>query len=35
MSEQLGRGARVDGEKSRGDPLPDPVELAGGELLSR
>jgi len=27
--EQLSSGARVDGEKLRGDPLPDPVELVG------
>lgn len=27
--EQLGSGARADGEKLRGDPLPDPVELVG------
>ena len=28
-SEQLRSGARVDGEKFPGDPLPDPVELVG------
>src|ERR1700730_246322 len=28
-TEQLRSGARVDGEKVRGDPLPDPVELVG------
>jgi hypothetical protein len=27
--EQLGSGARADGEKLRGDPLSDPVELVG------